>query len=155
MANWFECKVRYDKLQDNGASVKKVTETFLVDALSFTEAESRIIEEREPYISGDFSVSAVKRTKISEIFYKEDGDRWYMVKWLIVTIDEKPAAIGKPPVEKKVAVLTLVQASDFQGALNTFLDEMKGTMADFEIAQIHETQILDVYPVKSSSSSEQ
>lgn len=155
MANWFECKVRYDKLQENGTSVKKVTETFLVDALSFTEAESRIIEEREPYISGDFSVSAVKRTKISEIFYKEDGDRWYMVKWLIVTIDEKPAAIGKPPVEKKVAVLTLVQASDFQGALNTFLEEMKGTMADFEIAQIHETQILDVYPVKSSSSSEQ
>ena len=88
MANWFECKVRYDKLQENGTAVKKVTETFLVDALSFTEAESRIIEERKPYISGDFSVSAVKRTKISEIFFDDNGDKWYMVKWLITTIDE-------------------------------------------------------------------
>lgn len=151
MANWFECKVRYDKLQENGASVKKVTESFLVDALSFTEAESRIIEERQPYISGDFSVSAVKRTKISEIFFQENADKYYMVKWLVVTIDEKPAAIGKPPVEKKVAVLTLVQAADFEDALKTFMENMKGTMADFEIAQISETQLLDVYPVKLAS----
>lgn len=151
MSNWFECKVRYDKLQENGTSVKKVTETFLVDALSFTEAESRIIEERQPYISGDFSVSAVKRTKIQEIFYNDNGDRWYLVKWLITTIDEKPAAVGKPPVEKKIAVLTLVQASDFSGALDEFMNCMKGTMADFEIADIHETTILDVYPVKAAS----
>lgn len=151
MANWFECKVRYDKLQENGTAVKKVTETFLVDALSFTEAESRIIEERKPYISGDFSVSAVKRTKISEIFFDNNADKWYMVKWLITTIDEKPAAMGKPPVEKKVSVLTLVQASDFEGALEQFKDCMKGTLADYDIAQIHETQILDVYPVKMPS----
>lgn len=151
MANWFECKVRYDKLQENGTAVKKVTETFLVDALSFTEAESRIIAERKPYISGDFSVSAVKRTKISEIFFDDNGDKWYMVKWLITTIDEKPAAMGKPPVEKKVSVLTLVQASDFEGALNQFNECMKGTLADYDIAQISETQILDVYPVKKPS----
>jgi len=151
MANWFECKVRYDKLQENGTAVKKVTETFLVDALSFTEAESRIIEERKPYISGDFSVSAVKRTKISEIFFDDNGDKWYMVKWLITTIDEKPAAMGKPPVEKKVSVLTLVQANDFEGALDQFKECMKGTLADYDIAQIHETQILDVYPVKKPS----
>lgn len=150
MANWFECKVRYDKLQENGTSVKKVTETFLVDALSFTEAESRIIEERQPYISGDFSVTAVKRTKISEIFFNDAGDKYYMVKWLITTIDEKPAAMGKPPVEKKVSVLTLVQASEFAEALEEFMKCMKGTMADFEIAQINETPILDVYPVKSA-----
>ncbi len=151
MANWFECKVRYDKIQENGTAVKKVTETFLVDALSFTEAESRIIEERKPYISGDFSVSAVKRTKISEIFFDDSGDKWYMVKWLITTIDEKPAAMGKPPVEKKVSVLTLVQASDFEGALDQFKECMKGTLADYDIAQINETQILDVYPVKKPS----
>lgn len=67
MANWFECKVRYDKTMENGA-IKKVTEPYLVDALSFTEAEARIIEEQTPFISGDFTVNAVKRTKISEIF---------------------------------------------------------------------------------------
>lgn len=154
MATWFECKVRYDKLQENSTSVKKVTETFLVDALSFTEAESRIIEERKPYISGDFSVSAVKRTKISEIFFNDAGDKWYMVKWLITTIDDKAAAMGKPPVEKKVSVLTLVQASEFAGALNEFMECMKGTLADFEVAQITETQILDVYPVKSAVSAQ-
>ena len=94
MANWFECKVRYDKVQDNG-SVKKVNEPYLVDALSFTEAEARIIEEQTPFISGDFSVSAVKRTKISEIFYDEGGDRWYLAKVAFITIDEKSG------VEKK------------------------------------------------------
>lgn len=145
MANWFECKVRYDKVQENSGAAKKVTETFLVDALSFTEAESRIIKERQPYISGEFSVSAVKRTRISEIFFNDLADKWYLVKWLITTIDEKPAAMGKPPVEKKVSVLTLVQASDFEGALKEFQECMKNTMADYEIAQINETQILDVY----------
>ncbi|MDE6040004.1 MAG: DUF4494 domain-containing protein, partial [Muribaculaceae bacterium] len=101
MANWFECKIRYDKAMENGA-VKKVTEPYLVDALSFTEAEARITEEMTPYISGDFSVSAVKRTKIAEIFFFDSGDRWYMVKVGFITIDEKTA------VEKRSASLILV-----------------------------------------------
>lgn len=153
MANWFECKIRYDKLQENGTSVKKVTESFLVDALSFTEAEARIIEEREPYMSGEFSVTAVKRTKIAEIFYNEaeDADKWYQVKWLITTLDEKPTALGKPAVEKKVSVLTMVLAADFDDALKCFREGMKGTTADFDIASITETTVLDVYPVKLAS----
>jgi len=88
MALWFECKVRYDRMQENGA-VKKVNEPYLVDALSFTEAESRIIEEMTPFISGEFSISAVKKTKISEIFTDESGDRYYMVKVNFITLDEK------------------------------------------------------------------
>lgn len=150
MAQWFECKIRYDKLQENGTSVKKVTESFLVDALSFTEAEARIIEERQPYISGEFSVTAVKRTKISEIFPDDadDADKWYQVKWLITTIDDKPQAPGKPPVEKKVSVLSIVQAADFESALASFKEGMKNTLADYDIAAINETTILDVYPVK-------
>lgn len=150
MANWFECKVRYDKLQEGGTTVKKVTETFLIDALSFTEAEARIIEERTPYISGEFSVAAVKRTKIAEIFYNDSGDKWYQVKWLITTIDEKAAAAGKPVQEKKVAVLNLVQASTLQEAIEEFEKNMKTTMADYEIAAVNETPILDVYPAKLS-----
>lgn len=155
MANWFECKIRYDKLQENGTSVKKVTETFLVDALSFTEAEARITEEREPYISGEFSVTAVKRTKIAEIFYNDDdnADKWYLVKWVITTLDDKAEAAGKPAVEKKVTVLTVVQAADFAAALKGFMDGMKETLADFDIAAINETQILDVYPVVPASES--
>ena len=139
MATWFECKVKYDKIQENG-SVKKVNEPYLVDALSFTEAEARIIEECTPYISGEFSISAVK-TKISEIFWDETGDRYYMVKVMFVTIDEKTA------VEKKSASFILVQSSDFKGALDNFMSGMKGTMADFEIASITETALMDVFPI--------
>lgn len=141
MANWFECKVRYDKLQENG-SVKKVSEPYLVDALSFTEAEARIIEEQTPYISGDFSVSAVKRTKIAEIFWNEEGDKWYLVKCAFITIDEKTA------VEKRTTTLFLVQASKLDEALEVFHEGMKGTMADYDVTAINETQIMDVYKVK-------
>ena len=141
MANWFECKVRYDKMLETGQQ-KKVNEPYLVDALSFTEAEARIIEEISPFISGEFSVSAVKRTRIAEIFFDETGDRWYNVKYNIITID------GKTAVEKKTSVLTLVQASEFQKAVDNFMENMKGTMADFEIASVTETPIMDVYPVK-------
>lgn len=152
MANWFECKIRYDKVQENG-TVKKATESFLVDALSFTEAEARIIEERQPYISGDFSVTAVKRTKIAEIFFndEDDADKWYQVKYVMTTIDESPAAQGKPVAEKKISILTMVQASGLQPAIDGFLEGMKGTLADFDIASVIETTILDVYPVKQPS----
>lgn len=144
MANWFECKVRYDKMMENGA-VKKVNEPYLVDALSFTEAEARIIEERTPYISGDFSVSAVKRTKIAEIFWNDDdaADRFYLVKVAFITIDEKTGA------EKKAASLILTQAGSFKDALDHFLEGMKGTMADFEIQSITETPLMDVYKVRA------
>ena len=142
MALWFECKVRYDKMQENGA-VKKVTEPYLVDALSFTEAEARIIEEMKPFISGEFSISAVKKTKISEIFFDETGDRYYMTKVNFITIDDKG-------IEKKSATLILVQASDFEGALRRFNEGMKDSAADYEIASIVETMLMDVYPADLS-----
>lgn len=141
MSNWFECKVRYDKIQENGA-VKKVAEPYLVDALSFTEAEARITEERMPFISGEFDVSAVKRTKISEIFWDETGDKWYLAKLIFESIDPQTAK------EKKVASLILVQAKDFQTALENVLEGMKTSGADYEIASITETPLMDVYKVK-------
>lgn len=143
MALWFECKVRYDKMQDNGA-VKKVNEPYLVDALTFTEAEARIIEEITPFISGEFSVSAVKKTKVSEIFFDETGDKYYMVKVNFITLDEKSG------MEKKSASFILTQASDFAGALKRFEEGMKGTAADYEIASIAETMLMDVYPADLS-----
>lgn len=141
MAQWFKTSVRFDKMLENG-TVKKVTEPYLVDALSFTEAEARITEEVTPYISGEFTVSAVKKSKIAEIFWDESGDRWYQVKVAFITIDEKTAA------EKRTASVIMVQASDFDNALANFKDGMKGTMADFEIISIAETNIMDVYKAK-------
>ena len=144
MASWFECKIRYDKAQENGA-IKKVTEPYLVDALSFTEAEARIIEEQTPFISGEVNVTAVKRTKIAEIFWDDSAEKWYLVKVAFITIDEKTA------VEKKSTSLILVAASDFKGAYDNFMEGMKGTMADFEIVSITETPLMDVYKVKVKS----
>lgn len=138
MATWFECKVKYDKMTEDG-SQKTVTEPYLVDALSFTEAEARITEEITPFISGEFKVTAVKRTNTAEIFWKEGGDKWYKVKVNFCTIDEKT---GK---EKKTPNYMMVQAIDFKDAYDVFMEGMKGTMADFEISQIVETMIMDVY----------
>ena len=79
MNNWFECKVSYEKMMENGV-MKKVSEPYLVDALSFTEAEARIIEEIKPYITGDFTIADIKRARISELFFNENGDRYYRIK---------------------------------------------------------------------------
>ena len=145
--NWFECKVRYDKMVEQGI-VKKVTESFLVDALSFTEAEARIIEEQTPFISGEFSVSAVKRTKISEIFRDDRADKWYLAKVAFITIDEKTAA------EKRAISQILVAGSSFDGAYDNFKDGMKGVMGDFDLVSLTETALLDVYSREYKSQSE-
>lgn len=138
MASWFECKVRYDKLQENG-SVKKMSDVFLTDSLSITEAVARITKEQAPFISGDFIVSSAKSTKIAEIFRDDSADKWYLVKVAFITIDEKTAA------EKKSVSLILVAGSTFKQAYDNFLEGMKNTMADYEIVSISETQYLDVY----------
>ena len=143
MANWFECKIRHQKVFETGQQ-KPVTDPFLVDALTFTEAEARIIEEVTPYITGTFDVTAVKKVKIAEIFYDETGDKWYYVKYNMITIDEKTA------IEKKQLITVLVQASEFQKAIDNFMENMKSTMADFEIASVTETKILDVFPMDYS-----
>lgn len=138
MHNWFECKVSYDKTLENGMQ-KKVTEPYLVDALSFTEAEARIIEEIRPYISGEFTVTDIKRAKYSELFFNEEGDRYYKAKIYFVTLDEKSGT------EKKTAVNMLAQASTLKDALAVVEQGMAGTMADYIIASLSETLIMDVF----------
>ena len=93
MHTWFECKIRYEKLMENGMN-KKVTEPYLVDALSFTEAEARIIEEMTPFITGEFTVSDIKRANYSELFPSEEesADRWFKCKLIFITLDEKSGA---------------------------------------------------------------
>ena len=137
--NWFECKVSYEKMMENGVP-KKVTEPYLVDALSFTEAEARIIEEMKPYISGEFTVTDIKRAKLAELFFNETGDRYYKIKVFFITLDEKSGA------EKKTAVQMLAQASDLKEAISVLEEGMKGSMADYTIGSIAETMIMDVFP---------
>lgn len=138
MHNWFECKISYDKILENGMQ-KKVSEPYLVDALSFTEAEARIIEEIRPYIAGDFTVSDIKRAKYSELFFNESGDRYFKAKIYFITLDEKSGT------EKKTAAQMLAQASDFKEALDVIEKGMAGTLADYVIASLNETAIMDVF----------
>ena len=141
MHTWIECKIRYEKTMENGMN-KKVTEPYLVDALSFTEAEARIIEEMTPFISGEFTVSDIKRANYSELFpcEEEAADRWFKCKLVFITLDEKSGA------EKKTSTQVLVQAADLRDAVKKLDEGMKGTMADYQIASVAETAIMDVYP---------
>ena len=147
MHTWFECKIRYEKVMENGMQ-KKVTEPYLVDALSFTEAEARIIEEMTPFISGEFTVSDIKRANYSELFPSEEeaADRWFKCELVFITLDEKSGA------EKKTSTQVLVQAADLRDAVKKLDEGMKGTMADYQIASVAETAIMDVYPYSAEVS---
>ncbi len=140
---WFECKIRYEKVMENGMN-KKVTEPYLVDALSFTEAEARIIEEITPYLSGEFTVADIKRANYSELFPcdEEAADRWFKCRLFFITLDEKSEA------EKKTSANILVQAADLRDAVKKLDEGMKGSMVDYVIASVAETLIMDVYPYK-------
>ena len=150
MHNWFECSIRYEKTMENGMN-KKVTERYLVDALSFTEAEARIIEEMAPYITGSFTVVDIKRATYSELFPsdEESADRWFKCKLFFITLDEKSGA------EKKTSTQVLVQAADLRDAVKKLDEAMKGTMADYQIAAVAETPIMDVYPYSEDEAGEE
>ena len=140
---WFECKVKYERTLDDG-KVKKVTEPYLVDALSFTEAEKRVIEERTPYMMGEFQVSDIKRARLAELFESdlESADKFYKAKLAFITLDEKTGA------EKKSSHMVLVQAGDFESAVKRLKEGMKDSMSDYVISAMTETPILDIYHYK-------
>lgn len=140
MNEWFECKIKYEKTMDNG-QVKKVTEPYLVDAINFTEAEKRIIEEMTPFMTGEFQVADIKRARYAELFETpgDEADRWFKCKLTFVTLDEKSGA------EKKTSQNVLVQSGDLRGAIKRLDEGMKGSMMDYVISSVAETPIMDVY----------
>lgn len=147
MHSWFECKVSFEKVLENGMQ-KKVTEPYLVDALSFAEAEARIIEEIRPFISGEFTVANVGRKRISELFFNDNGDRFYIVKVNFITLDEKSGA------EKRTPAKMMAQASTLKEAIAVLEEGMKGTMADYRIVSVTETMIMDVFPYLAEKETE-
>ena len=138
-ATWFETKIRYEKTIDDG-SQKKVSESYVVDALSFTEAENTIIEEMSAYISGDFKVTDLKQASYGEIFFSDadSDDKWYKCKLQFITIDEKTER------EKHTQVYYLVQASSFDNCKDTIRTIMERTIIDYQIASVSETKVIDV-----------
>ena len=146
MSQWIKTSVRFTKRMENGTT-KRVTESYLVDALSFAEAEARILREVTAYVRGEFNVSAVKKSNVQEIFRdKVQYDcekKWYKAKVAFITLDEKTNS------EKRTTAVYMVQAPDFHNALENFIEGMmKETMADFVIVGIEETSILDVFNEK-------
>ena len=139
-AIWFECKIAYEKVMEDGLQ-KKVSESYVVDALSFTEAEKRIMEEMSSYISGEFTIKDIKIAPYKEIFFSDEelADRWYKAKLEFITIDEKTEK------EKRSAVNYLVQAGTLKGAVGNIESVMGTTMIDYVIASVTETKLMDVF----------
>lgn len=146
MVQWYECKVAYDKNLEQGLS--KVNELYLINALSFTEAEKRIIEYATPYVSmGALEVTNIKRALYAEMFlsHEDAHDRYFKARVNIITIDERS---GK---EKKAGLNILVQSDTLGNALTQLLEQLGKEAQDYEVSSIAETQILDVVPYESQS----
>lgn len=139
MKTFFEVAIRYDKLFENGI-VKKVTEVYVVDALSFTEAEARIIEEMRPYINCDFQVATIKRTHIAELIKddKEFKDKWYKVRLNFISLNDNNTV-------KRTAHYLLVNENTIDNVHDIIVNHMVGSVLDYEIVKIDETKILDVF----------
>lgn len=139
-SEWFETKVRYDKMQEDGMT-KPTTELYTVDALSFTEAEQQIAEEMSMYISGDFKITGISKASYGEIFFSDvdTDDKFFKVKLQFITLDEKTSK------EKRSNVLYLVQASSLQKAVQYTEEVMASTMIDYCFVSVQDTKILDVF----------
>ena len=144
-ATWFECKIRYEKMMEDGLA-KKVTESYVVDAISFSEAESRIIEEMSSYISGEFTVEDIKKAQYKEIFFSDDemADKWYKAKLQFITIDERTER------EKRSNITYLVQAGSLNVAMKNIDEVMGCTLIDYVQCALQETTFMDVFEYRKN-----
>ena len=139
MQTWFECKVKYVKIDDDGRE-RKVSEVYLVDAVTFTDAETRIIQQLQTMVRGEFTVDNIKKSNIVEIFPHEEGEWWYKAKISIVTIDENA---GK---EKKINNYFLVAADDIKQALQRLEDGLSYVLVPYQTTSLAVSTIVDVFP---------
>lgn len=140
VSKFFEVKIQYQKMQDDGKE-KKVTEQYVVEALSFTEAESRIAEEMLPYTDGDLDVVSEKIAPYNEIFISDNStdDKWFISKVGFITLDEKTAK------EKKQTFRYLVQAATSEHALDYTKTMLNQCLSDYSIDSVQDTPTLDVF----------
>ena len=141
MNYWFECKVSYERQADS-MGMKKVSESYLVDALSFTEAEKRIIKEVRPFVSvGELEVVNIRRARIAELFLNDEAedDRYFRAKVNFITVDEKSGS------EKKTSATMIVKSDSLPNAVTELKAQLDSQMASYEIAAVTDTQILDVF----------
>ncbi len=139
---WYECKVKYAKFDEASGLRKLKTEPFLVDAVSYTEAEKRITEEMRPYLNEDegMLITNIKVANFAEIHPFEDADRWFKAKVALIAYDENS---GK---ERKLNQYLLVQANDIKEAFENTTHVMRDTMGEYSIPAISESPVADVFP---------
>ena len=149
-AIWYECKVKYRKIDEASGAQKVTTEPYLVDAISYTEAEARITEEMASYISDseEIKITNIKVANYAEIHPFENSDRWFKSKVSLVAFDEES---GK---ERKTNMYLLVQANDVKEAFENTVGIMKDTMGEYTIPAISESPIMDVFPYFSGEENE-
>jgi len=139
MQNWFKCVVKYVKIDADGRE-RKVSEAYLVDAVSYTDAEARITKQCSEMIRGEFAVKQITQTNIVEIFQNPNGEWFFIGKISIITIDEKA---GK---EKKINESFLIAANDLKGAVKALEDGLSYILVPFNIIAISVSNIVDVFP---------
>lgn len=139
MNNWFTVKVKYTKQLDNGA-LKRVSEPYLLAAMTFTDAEARIYEELGQIIRGEFNVVGITRTEIHDIFAYDDVDIWYKVKVRYEAVD------GDSEKARKVNQNFLVSAESVKQAYERIQESLSTLMVDFEIPSIIISPIVEIFP---------
>ena len=141
MNNWFTVKVKYTKQLENG-TFKRVSEPYLLAAMTFTDAEARIYEELGAIIRGEFNVVGIARTELHDIFHYEDSDVWYKCK---ITFESEGGGEdgGKA---KKVAQNFLISAHSVKDAYERMKESMQGMLVDFQIPSIIVSPIVEVFP---------
>ena len=139
MKIWFQCKIKYQKEDENGR-LKNVTEPYLVDAVSYTEAEARIYQELGSVIRGEFEVTSITKSKISDIFHYDDAETWYKCKVTYIAADDQS---GK---EKKVTNQMLVSAIDLRQACERLLESLQGLLITFDVVEIQQSPLIEIFP---------
>jgi len=148
-ANWFEAKVKYVKVGEDGKE-RKVSESYLLDAMTYTEAESRIIKEMSGMIQGEYYINGLKKSNITELVEStdENDDRWYKAKIAIIDVDE---ISGK---EKSSGQYYLIAASGFKKALENLERSLSTFVVPYEVISITDTNFMDVFPYFSDEGEE-
>ncbi|MDO9554558.1 DUF4494 domain-containing protein [Rhodonellum sp.] len=139
MRTWFQCSVKYAKENEQGM-LKTVSEKYLVDAVSFTEAEARLYEVLGSVIRGDFQVTTVAKSNIVDVFYYEDTDVWYQCKIVYFVVDSNS---GK---EIKVTQFMLVTADNVRDAYDRIFESLSNMLVTFRVPEIKETAIMEIFP---------
>jgi hypothetical protein len=148
-ANWFECRVKYTKMTDEGKEIK-TAESYLIDAFSYTEAETRIATELSGMTRGDYSIAGLKRSNISEWVVSNDGndDKWFKAKVAIIDADQ---LTGK---EKRSSHYFLVAGATLPRALENLQESLSTYIVPYEIVSLADTNFMDVFPYEAPAREE-